>query len=363
MPVIDLHDDKDFDSGTKAKLDIFENYLTEWLPTFLFNNSKVTICDFFSGPGEDIFHNPGSPLRIFNVIEKFKDRIIGQNVKINVILNEQKKRKYESLQLNIRRKLDTLDNNLRKFIKAKIYNDDFQVLFPQLELELIDGPNLFFFDQNGVKQVTIDFIKHLETFAKTDYLFFLSSSYFKRFGFEHLFPDLKIKKDDIKSTEIHRTIVERLRESLQEGSRTKLYHFSIKKNRNIYGLVFGSTHLLAVEKFLKVAWNKNKINGEADFDIDRDLDTQLDLFSGQTQKATKIERFETELKIFAEQRKRFTNKEVFTYTLDKGFTPQHANEILRKLRDGRYLKHFSYPKIGYNQIYKHNDIVTFEYIK
>jgi three-Cys-motif partner protein len=65
MPVIDLHDKKDFDSGTKTKLDIFENYLTEWLPTFLFHNSELTICDFFAGPGEDIFHNPGSPLRIF----------------------------------------------------------------------------------------------------------------------------------------------------------------------------------------------------------------------------------------------------------------------------------------------------------
>lgn len=73
-----------------------------------------------------------------------------------------------------------------------------------------------------------------------------------------------------------------LRDLLPKDSKTKLYHFSIKKNRNIFGLVFGATHLFAVEKFLKVAWNENKTNGEANFDIDRDLDTQLDLFSGQT---------------------------------------------------------------------------------
>jgi three-Cys-motif partner protein len=144
-----------------------------------------------------------------------------------------------------------------------------------MESKLIRGPNLFFFDQNGVKQITVKFLTHLETFQKTDYLFFLSSGYFKRFGFEHIFPDLKIKNEDVKNSEIHRTIVEKFREALPESSQTKLYHFSIKKNRNVYGLVFGSKHLLAVEKFLKVAWDKNKINGEANFDIDHDMNRQL----------------------------------------------------------------------------------------
>jgi three-Cys-motif partner protein len=363
MSVKDLHNGKEFHPGTIAKLDIFENYLTEWLPTFLFTNSNVTICDFFSGPGEDILHNPGSPLRIFSVLQKYKKYIQEKAVNIDVVLNEQKKSKFETLQRNVQKQMDALEDNFRRFISVKIYNRDFPVLFSQLESELTQGPNLFFFDQNGVKQITVDFIRKLEGFNKTDYLFFLSSSYFKRFEFEHLFPDLNIRQADIDSKEIHRKVVEKLRDLLPEDSKTKLYHFSIKKDRNIYGLVFGATHLLAVEKFLKVAWNENKINGEANFDIDQDLDTQMDLFSGQTPKATKLQRFEAELKAFAEHKKQFSNKDVFHYTLEKGFTPQHANEILRKLRDDKYLKHFSHAKIGYKQIYTDNEIITFEYIK
>jgi three-Cys-motif partner protein len=363
MPVKDLHNGKEFHPGTKTKLDIFENYLTEWLPTFLFSNSKVTICDFFSGPGEDIHRNPGSPLRIFNVLQKFKKDILEKAVNIDVILNEQKKSKYETLQRNVQKQMDVLEDNFRRFINVKFYNEDFQVLFSQLESKLINGPNLFFFDQNGVKQITVDFIRKLEDFNKTDYLFFLSSSYFKRFPFDHLFPDLNIRQADIDSKEIHRKVVEKLRNLLPEDSKTKLYHFSIKKDRNIYGLVFGATHLLAVEKFLKVAWNENKINGEANFDIDQDLDTQLDIFSGQPPKATKLQRFEAELKAFTEQRKQFTNMDVFHYTLDKGFTPQHAKQILIKLKKDKYLKHFSHAKIGYKQIYIDNEIITFEYIK
>lgn len=363
MPIIDLHHEKEFDSGTKTKLDIFENYLIEWLPTFLFHNSEVNICDFFAGPGEDICHNPGSPLRIFNVIKKFENRILKQEVNIKVILNEQKKQKYEILKNNIKEKLTELGSDLMKLITVDIFNDDFKILFPQLESKLIKGPNLFFFDQNGVKQITVDFVKHLENFHKTDYLYFLSSSYFQRFGFEHIFPDLNIKNKDIKNLEIHRTIVEKFRELLPEDSKTQLYYFSIKKERNVYGLVFGSKHLLAVEKFLTVAWNKNKINGEANFDIDHDLDRQLDLFTHQPSKLTKLERFEIELKNFAKQRNRFTNKDVLHYTLSKGFIPKHAREILIRMRKSNHLKYFSHTKIGYKQIYKNRELLTFEYIK
>lgn len=363
MPVIDHHEGKEFDAATKTKLDIFENYLTEWLPTFLFSESEVNVCDFFAGPGIDISGNHGSPLRIFNVLEKFEDHIVENRVQINVVLNEKKKKKLEALKANIFNRKASLSARLNQLINVQIYNDDFQVLFPSIERSLIQGPNLFFFDQNGVKQMTLKFILHLETFYKTDYLFFLSSSYFKRFGPTHLFPDLNIQNEDIDSRQIHRIVVEKFRQTLPEYSRTKLYHFSIKKNHNIYGLVFGATHLLAVEKFLKVAWNENKINGEANFDIDQDLNTQMDLFTGQPEKISKIERFENGLKAFSKRRKRFTNEEVFIYTLDEGFTPKHAREALIKLRNSKYLSHFAHSKIGYKQIYNKREIIRFEYIK
>jgi hypothetical protein len=38
----------------------------------------------------------------------------------------------------------------------------------------------------------------------------------------------------------------------------------------VNGLIFGSSHPLGMDKFLQVAWNKDVINGEADFDINRD---------------------------------------------------------------------------------------------
>jgi len=49
-----------------------------------------------------------------------------------------------------------------------------------------------------------------------------------------------------------------------------LGRFSIKKRGNIYGLIFGSRHLLGIGKFLDVAWDCDEIAGEANFDIERE---------------------------------------------------------------------------------------------
>lgn len=364
MPTKDLHDEKPFDQATITKLEIFENYLTEWLPTFIFTKAikKVYICDFFAGPGEDIIGIKGSPLRILDVIKKFEKEIKSNNrFEINIILNEKIKKKYDRLAGCVQEKLSSL-NSIRDQIVVDIYNLDFEELFKKIKDDILQGPNLFFFDQNGVKYFNIDFINELETFRLTDYLFFLSSAYFIRFPFKNLFPDLNLDKDNIRTKDIHREIVETFRKKLPENSRTLLYHFSIKKEKNIYGLVFGSTHILAVEKFLTVAWDKNKINGEANFDIDSDMDTQLDLFTGQP-KITKLAKFEKELEAFIIQKKIVTNKDIFLFTLEKGFIPKHVNAILKKLKESKHIDHFSYPKIGYNQIYNKMEEVVFRYIK
>ncbi|CCK81267.1 three-Cys-motif partner protein TcmP [Desulfobacula toluolica] len=364
MPIKDLHDEKPFDSATITKLEIFENYLTEWLPTFIYskNNNELNICDFFAGPGEDIMGMPGSPLRILEVLKKFETDIKQQKIKINLILNEQKKWKHDVLIKNIMDKTTSFNNEFQKRIKIHFFKEDFQNLFPRIKNNIINGPNLLFFDQNGVKHITLNLINELESFHQTDYLFFISSAFFKRFTFENIFPDLKFNKDDVKSKDIHRTIVEQFRTLLPQDSKTRLYHFSIKKNKNIHGLVFGSKHLLAVQKFLTVAWNKNKINGEANFDIDEDLDKQLDLFSRKP-KITKLQKFEHNLNLFIKEKKVFTNQDIFHYTLEKGFTPKHATAVLKKLKNSNHIEHFSYAKIGYNQIYKYNEIITFRYIK
>ena len=62
MPIRNLHR-KPFDQATREKLELYREYLREWLPVFI-NGSSVDILqifDFFAGPGFDVDGNPGSP--------------------------------------------------------------------------------------------------------------------------------------------------------------------------------------------------------------------------------------------------------------------------------------------------------------
>ena len=57
---------KPFDEGTKTKLEIFRNYLKEWLPVFVAKQTiiwnNIQIFDFCSGQGKDVEGTLGSPL-------------------------------------------------------------------------------------------------------------------------------------------------------------------------------------------------------------------------------------------------------------------------------------------------------------
>jgi hypothetical protein len=69
---------------------------------------------------------------------------------------------------------------------------------------------------------------------------------------------------------IHRNVIEQLRKRLPKDSKLKLYPFSLKKGANIFGIIFGAKHPLAVDKVFDIAWGRNPINGDANFDIDDD---------------------------------------------------------------------------------------------
>ena len=63
MPERNLHQNP-FNEGTQDKLELYREYLREWLPVFI-NGSSVDIIqifDFFAGPGFDMDGNRGSPV-------------------------------------------------------------------------------------------------------------------------------------------------------------------------------------------------------------------------------------------------------------------------------------------------------------
>jgi len=328
-----------YDEATLTKLDIFERYLENWLPVFLNSKHDIAIWDFFAGSGKDSKDVLGSPMRILRQIEKFSEQIKQHYKPIRIVLNEAIKEKADKLAFHV--ESDRQKWSLGGLVNVECHNEDFQDIFRNRYEELKRQPNLIFLDQYGIKHVTGEVFQMLIKLERTDFLFFISSSFMKRFvdtpEFSAIFPNLSstdIVQARIK--DIHRLMRDHYQKMVPADNTTRLYPFSLKKgtsNGNIYGLVFGSRHPLGVEKFLDIAWKQNALNGEANFDIDNDMEAmyQPQLFQ-EYRPIPKRERFELSLKKFISDSRETTNREIYEFTMNMGHPKAHARECVIGLR-------------------------------
>ena len=158
---------------------------------------------------------------------------------------------------------------------------------------------------------------------------------------------------------VHKSILEQIKEKLPQGSDLKLYPFTIKKPSGVYGIIFGTKHVRGADKFLKAAWKRNSINGEANFDIDDDEGkNQLDMFQGK--RLTKREYFAKNLKDKILDGSILTNKEAFHYSIEQGHITKHAHDVVLEMKKSRLINFTEKsPLINYEQIYQNNRFVTF----
>ena len=362
----DLHK-KPFGKETIAKLEIFEDYADAWLPAFVMSGSRrVAIFDFFAGQGYDVDGVPGSSIRILETIKGQIANIKSNGTKVDLHLNEFKKKKYEALRSACLQFLEA-NPDLTRIINLYYYNEDFDAAFSML-LPMIGGmPSLVYLDQNGIKALSPKYFAELERKPKTDFLYFVSSSYFWRFGESDEFRshiDFDIAKAKLDPYQfIHRQVIEHIRLSLPSGSNLMLYPYSIRKGTNIHGIIFGSSHYLAVDKFLRIAWKRNEVNGEANFDIDDDASkTQPDLW-GQ-KRLTKLERFEKKVEEEVKSGRITTNADALLYSYSQGHLGSHAAAVLRSMKKQKQISYEgALPLVTYESVLKYKKIIPYTIIK
>lgn len=364
----DLHD-KPFDEGTLKKLDIFEAYTKQWLPTFVMNNYESEICifDLFAGPGYSITGQEGSPIRILKQVYNQIGNIFLKNKKVYVLFNEYDKDKVEKLE----KACESFCNNhaeqkraiASKHVQYKILNTDVALLFPKVKTYLGKYPLLLFLDQNGIKFMSDTYLQPLLNAKKVDFLFYLSSSYFNRFGntdeFKNII-DIDLKKaKEAPYKYIHRSILEQLREKIPVNCPTRLYPFTIKKGCNVYGIIFGASHPRGVEKFLQTAWAENNINGDANFDIDDDRNKgQADLF-GYVE-LTKIMKFRQEIRQAILNGTLENNRDAFDFALNQGHLPSHAADEIKLMKKEKLISYNGRsPLVTYEKVYKDKIILNY----
>lgn len=368
MAYIDLHKTKPFDEGTLIKLSIFEQYAKSWMPAFIMQDwvKEINIVDFFSGPGYDLNHKKGSPILFLDTVNYHFESIKKTRTIVNLFFNEYVKEKYENLVKNCNEYIENHEQ-LKPYIKLYFFNEDFNEIYSDIIEQTQNHPSLYILDQNGIKFLSEDIFKKLLPLKTNDFLSFVSSSYFNRFANEETFKAyLDIDIEEIKSNPykfIHRTVLDKYKTFIPDDSDLKIFPFSIRKGANIHGIIFGSKHILGVQKFLDIAWKENNINGQANYDIEDDIIKQqlsFDFFN-ETPKLSKIDSFKQSLEEFIKEKKSVTNEDIFMFTYEKGHIRKHADEKLKELKKQKKIEYSGHTKISWDAI-KNRNFVNFNWL-
>lgn len=218
-----------------------------------------------------------------------------------------------------------------------------------------------------MKFLSEKYLLALEKTKQTDFLYFISSSYFLRFGKMKEFKaniDIDISAANNNPKFIHRVVTKELKKKLPDNTKLKLYPFSLQKGTNIYGIIFGASHPRAVDKFLSLAWNKNKINGEADFDIDNDFikESQSDIFNSKV--FTKIEQFKENVREKVLTREITNNFDLFNFVMAEGHIGNHAADCLKEMKkNGEIDFNGKSPLVTYDNVYKNKKLIEYKVLK
>ncbi len=208
-------------------------------------------------------------------------------------------------------------------------------------LQNTNSANILFLDQNGISQITEEVFSRLISYKMTDFLFFISSSTINRF-----YDDSNIKKyldtSKIVLTDyynVHRSVVNYYRTLIPKDETYYIAPFSLKKDKNIYGLIFGTHHLKGIYKFLKICWEMDPLRGEANYDIDKDniCEDKPSLFE-KFNIPKKLIIFEEDIITKITNKELLTDKDVVIYSLENGFLPQHSKVFVNKLVENNIIK-------------------------
>lgn len=368
MPGKNIHKEP-FDEGTITKLEIFQQYAREWLPVFVMAKSKrMNIFDFFAGTGFDVKGVPGSPIRILEEIKGQIDNIKKNCTVIHIYLNEYDKKKQKQMIEAVEAyQEEHPELKLPQNIRIHPSSEDFGVLYEKLEAKIGEVPSLVYLDQNGIKFIADKYLNSLVRKTQTDFFYYLSSSFFIRFGdtpeFKAIVPEATMEEIREKPYKyIHNEILTYLKSKLPEGSPVRMFPFTIKKKAGVYGIIFGASHILAADKFLRVAWKMNGMNGAANFDIDDDTaKDQLLLFEPQPIK--KIDAFKKELHRRIMDGEISNNREAFDFAIDKGHIGTHAKEEIAEMKRKKLITYEGSPKVNYDAVYKNGEIVEYKIVK
>lgn len=281
-----------FTEETMLKLEIFRQCFREWYPVFVHNKfiSHIFVYDMFAGSGKDIAQHPGSPIILFQEARGDKRQHCKSLLKrgipfITFGYNEWDEVKRTELESNVSAEFTLCKSQCIEkvcpFQNAFFFeSQDFSSLINNRRLNQILSnakyAKFILLDQYGFKQINDDVFLKLVNSPTTDFIFFIASSFIKRFkdlpAVTAYFKKNKISFDETQPKECHKVITDYFRSLIPADKKYYLHSFTIQKGSNYYGLIFGSAHSLGMEKFVKVCWKEDRQAGESNCNLYNDFE-------------------------------------------------------------------------------------------
>ncbi len=326
-----------FDQPTLDKLALFEASFTRWLAVAANNkdfNGPIQIFDLFSGPGCDAGGIPGSPLIICKVIASFSKMLIENSKKIVLVFNDKCEKKIAELEA----KLESY-NFLEVPVDVQFHNSEFKDLIggliPRLKVE--KSFNYVFLDQFGVDEVNDSLFKILYSIPRVDLLFFIAASFLTRFGTTKYFTSVGFieaeKLRNLPSHELLRGIAGKFKKLVPKDKDYFMAPFSLKKGANVYGLIFGSSHIKGLIQFNEACWKVSKLTGNTNWVTkdEKHLESEQQSYFDNVNQTNRLSMFEKEMEKEILNKHLCDNLDIFYFTVIRGFKLKHAKDLWKKL--------------------------------
>lgn len=328
---------------TAAKVKIYEEYITGYLPKILHRFKCCLIADLFCGAGKN-GDQDGSPLVLINQVKYIltSPTLKQQSLKIDILFNDKLKNHTDDLKLR-------LNNVSHPSIEIRpIQNADFQDSITELlhEFKNSNTPKFFFLDPFKYSDVTINNLRDLMALPNTEV--FLFTPVFHGYRFSNITDYTKEHKTRRFVEEFttrgmsNYNDIDDFMQSIKDKIRLELNLDYVRpillddgKRKNAIFLL--TNHREGMLLMSKIAF-KQSDDGKG-VNIKMLQSGQSDIFG--TEGTSRFERFSKNLELELKNNKKMSNKEITDFAIMEEFLPKHAKDVLIMLATNNKISAFN----------------------
>lgn len=373
---------------SQAKLDLYENYLLNYLRVLGLSQyvTKINLYDIYCGIGVYKDGNIGSPLITNKSIKAVNDiiRKLGRPLKqISININDLEKHKIENVEKIL--SSDKIENCTYEY-----YNKDADEML-QIASKKINsyGPkerSLVFIDPYGYSQIHSEKIYNLIKNEHTEIILFLPVMQMYRFKDIALNDPDRACYEDLRkfilsffssNHRIHNDKIDSVFEFINEIKAALSYsdqfytcsHFIERGKGNYYALFFITSNIYGLDKMVEAKWKLNPVTGKGF--VQKKTPTLFDTHFEQIDHSREINYLKSKI-LYALHQKVLSNVEIYELALRNEFRQTHAKTALDELikekkvdlrkKNGEYLAHNGAYYLDYDHFKNKDSKVYFKLI-